>query len=52
MSLAAVVWHYWLAVPMAAMAVVGLLATIVGYFIRIAQAIPRSRVFAPLASCR
>jgi len=32
MSLAAVVWHYWLAVPLTAMAVLGLLATIVGYF--------------------
>ena len=32
MSLAAVVWHYWLAVPLAAMGVVGVLATIVGYF--------------------
>ena len=31
MTLAAVVWHYWLAVPMAAMAIIGLLATIVGY---------------------
>ena len=31
MSLAAVIWHYWLAVPLAAMAVLGLLATIVGY---------------------
>jgi hypothetical protein len=31
MSLAAVVWHYWLAVPLAAMAVLGVLATIVGY---------------------
>jgi hypothetical protein len=31
MNLAAVVWHYWLAVPMAALAIVGLLATVVGY---------------------
>ena len=31
MSLAAVIWHYWLAVPLAAMAVVGVLATVVGY---------------------
>lgn len=31
MSLAAVIWHYWLAVPLAAMAVLGLLATVVGY---------------------
>jgi hypothetical protein len=31
MSLAGVIWHYWLAVPLAAMAVLGLLATIVGY---------------------
>ena len=31
MSLAAVIWHYWLAVPLAAMAVLGLFATIVGY---------------------
>jgi hypothetical protein len=31
MSLAAVVWHYWLAVPLAAMGVLGVLATIVGY---------------------
>ena len=33
MSLAAaVVWHYWLAVPLTAMAVLGLVATVVGYF--------------------
>jgi hypothetical protein len=32
MSLAAVVWHYWLAVPLAAMGVLGVLATVVGYF--------------------
>jgi len=32
MSLAAVVWHYWLAVPLAVMAVLGVLFTIVGYF--------------------
>jgi hypothetical protein len=31
MSLAGVIWHYWLAVPLTAMAVLGLLATIVGY---------------------
>jgi hypothetical protein len=31
MSFAGVIWHYWLAVPLAAMAVLGLLATIVGY---------------------
>jgi hypothetical protein len=31
MTLAAVVWDFWLAVPLAAMAIVGLLATVVGY---------------------
>ena len=32
MTLAAVVWHYWLAVPLAAMAVLGVLAAVAGYF--------------------
>jgi hypothetical protein len=31
MSLAAVVWHYWIAVPLFAMAVVGVIALIAGY---------------------
>ena len=37
MSLAAVIWHYWLAVPLAAMAVLGLLATIVGYVTQVSS---------------
>ncbi len=31
MTIAGVVWHYWLAVPLAAAGVVSLLAIIVGY---------------------
>jgi hypothetical protein len=37
MTLAAVVWHYWLAVPLAAMAVLGVLFTIVGYFAKVSS---------------
>jgi hypothetical protein len=37
MSFAAVVWHYWLAVPLAAMAVLGVLFTIVGYVTKVSS---------------
>ena len=45
MSLAAVIWHYWLAVPLAAMAVLGVLATIVGYVKQVsAQRYPKKQL--------
>ena len=32
MVLAAQVWHYWIAVPLAALAVIAVVATVAGYF--------------------
>ncbi|MCY4067880.1 MAG: hypothetical protein OXE79_02060 [Acidimicrobiaceae bacterium] len=31
MNLLAVVWHYWIAVPLAAVAIIAIVATIAGY---------------------
>jgi hypothetical protein len=37
-TLGAVVWHFWLAVPLAASAVLWVLATIVGYAMNVSRA--------------
>jgi hypothetical protein len=37
LTLAGVVWHFWLAVPLAVGAVVGLLATVAGYLKNVTQ---------------
>jgi len=36
-TLGAVVWHYWLAVPLAAGAVLWLIATILGYLVNVTR---------------
>ena len=34
---AGVIWHYWLAVPLVAVGFVSLVATVVGYLIRVSS---------------
>ncbi len=42
MSLLAVVWHYWIAVPLAALAILLVLSSIVGYLQKVTyQRYPR-----------
>jgi hypothetical protein len=36
-TLGAVVWHFWLAVPLAASAVLWVLATVVGYMLSVTR---------------
>ncbi len=36
-SLGAVVWHFWLAVPLAASAVLWIVATVVGYLVNVTR---------------
>ena len=37
LTLGAVVWHFWLAVPLAASAVLWVIATVVGYFTNVTR---------------
>jgi di/tricarboxylate transporter len=36
--LSAVVWHFWLAVPLAASAILWVIATVLGYFMNVTRA--------------
>ena len=36
--LTAVVWHFWLAVPLAASAILWVIATVLGYFMNVTRA--------------
>jgi hypothetical protein len=33
----AVVWHYWIAVPLAAGAILAVIATVAGYFVKVSS---------------
>jgi len=35
MSILAIVWHFWIAVPLAAISVVAILGTVVGYLAKV-----------------
>ena len=37
LTLGAVVWHFWLAVPLAAGAVLWVIATVLGYFLSVTR---------------
>ena len=37
MTLAAQIWHFWIAVPLAVSAVGMVIATIVGYFVKVSR---------------